>query len=161
MRRKLSSTFEHSIPVLAVLAFASLVAASGGIWALDARVGPNSPGTQDPQNNQSPKASDSETPFDPQVKAVLDKIAVAGVAHPTTVADVRRAYLFYPKLSGSTEHVFRVENRQIPGSAGNIPVLCTKRFCRCPRCRVRQAEESADRFAVRTERPPRSGCRHC
>jgi len=56
------------------------------------------------------------------VKAVLDKIAAAGVAHPTTVADVRRAYLFYPKLSGSPEHVFRVENRQIPGPAGNIPV---------------------------------------
>jgi acetyl esterase len=54
------------------------------------------------------------------VKAVLDKMAAAGIAHPTSVADVRKAYLFYPRLSGSAEQVFRVEDRQIPGPVGNI-----------------------------------------
>lgn len=59
---------------------------------------------------------------DPEVKAVLDKMAAAGITRPSTVADVRKAYLFYPKLSGTQEPVFRVEDRQIPGPGGNITV---------------------------------------
>jgi acetyl esterase len=56
------------------------------------------------------------------VKAVLDKMAAAGITRPSTVADVRRAYLFYPKLSGTSEHVFHIEDRQISGPAGNVTV---------------------------------------
>ena len=59
---------------------------------------------------------------DPQVKAVLEKMAAAGITQPSTVADVRKAYLFYPKLSGTPEHVFRVEDRQIPGPAGELTI---------------------------------------
>jgi len=59
---------------------------------------------------------------DPQVKAVVDKMAAAGVIHLMTVDQVRKAYLFYPTLSGTPEHVFRVDNRSIPGSAGNISI---------------------------------------
>lgn len=59
---------------------------------------------------------------DPQVKAVVDKMAAAGVVHLMTVDQVRKAYLFYPTLSGTPEHVFRVENRSIPGPAGDIPI---------------------------------------
>jgi len=57
-----------------------------------------------------------------QVKAVVDKMTAAGVIHLTTVDQVRKAYLFYPTLSGTPEQVFHVENRSIPGPGGNIPV---------------------------------------
>jgi acetyl esterase len=69
------------------------------------------------EQNQTATQSESQTPADPQVKTVLDKMAAAGVARPTTVADVRKAYLFYPTLSGSPEHIFRIEDREIPGPA--------------------------------------------
>ena len=49
-------------------------------------------------------------------------MTAAGIGPPATVADVRKAYLFYPKLSGAPEHVFRVENRDIPAPAGNLTV---------------------------------------
>ena len=74
------------------------------------------------KQNQTLKESGPSTPDDPQVKAVLDKMAAAGVTRPSTVEDVRRAYLFYPKLSGTPEHVFQVEDRQIPGPAGNLAI---------------------------------------
>ena len=72
--------------------------------------------------NQMLMESGPQTPDDAQVKAVLDKMAAAGITRPTTVADVRKAYLFYPKLSGTPEHVFHIEDRQIPGPLGNITV---------------------------------------
>src|SRR6266576_2387384 len=74
------------------------------------------------KQNQALTESGPQTPDDPQVKAVLDKMVAAGITRPSTVADVRRAYLFYPKLSGTAEHVFHIEDRQIPGPLGNITV---------------------------------------
>jgi acetyl esterase len=74
------------------------------------------------EQGQDQTPTKSEVSADPQVKAVLDKMARAGVARPTTVEDVRKAYLFYPKLSGTPEHVFRIEDRQIPGPGGSIPI---------------------------------------
>ena len=71
---------------------------------------------------QTPTDSGPQTLDDRQVRAVLDKLASAGVARPTTVADVRKAYLFYPKLSGTPEQVFRIEDREIPRPKGNIHV---------------------------------------
>src|SRR2546430_1385089 len=73
---------------------------------------------------QEPRVAKTDTTKqnDPEVKAVLDKMAAAGINRPSTVADVRKAYLFYPKLSGTPEHVFHIEDRQIPGPAGNITV---------------------------------------
>lgn len=59
---------------------------------------------------------------DSQVKAVIDRMAAAGVLHPSTVEQVRKAYLFYATLSGKPEQVFRVEDRKIPGPAGEIPI---------------------------------------
>lgn len=59
---------------------------------------------------------------DAQAQLVNEKMSAAGVRRPATVADVRKAYLFYPKLSGTPERVFRVENRDIPGPAGNVTV---------------------------------------
>lgn len=66
--------------------------------------------------------TDTQKQDDPEVKAVLAKMAAAGINRPSTVADVRKAYLFYPKLSGTREPIFHVEDRQIPGPAGNITV---------------------------------------
>lgn len=79
---------------------------------------------QSPVEKQKTTLTGAEVqkPDDPQVKAVLDKMAAAGVTRPSTVADVRKAYLFYPKLSGTPEPVFHVEDRQIPGPAANIPI---------------------------------------
>jgi len=57
---------------------------------------------------------------DPQVKAVIDQMAAAGVLRPSTVEEVRKAYLFYATLSGKPEKVFRVEDRKIQGPAGEI-----------------------------------------
>ena len=74
------------------------------------------------RQNQATTKSEPQAPVDPQVKAVLNKITAAGIAQPTTVEAARKAYLFYPKLSGTPEHVFRIEDRQIPGPAGNITV---------------------------------------
>jgi acetyl esterase len=67
-------------------------------------------------------AKQTPAAMDPQVKAVVDKMAANGVLHPTTVEEVRKSYLFYPTLSGKPESVFHVEDRQIPGPAGSIPV---------------------------------------
>jgi acetyl esterase len=74
------------------------------------------------KQNQTLTESGPQTPNDAQVKAVLDKMAAAGINRPSTVADVRKAYLFYPKLSGTREPIFQVEDRQIPGPAGNVTV---------------------------------------
>lgn len=74
------------------------------------------------EQNQAAAKSGLNEPYDPQVRAVLDKLAAAGITRPSTVADVRRAYLFYPKLSGTPEHVFHTEDRHIPGPKGNLTI---------------------------------------
>jgi acetyl esterase len=49
-------------------------------------------------------------------------MAAAGVLHPSTIAEVRKAYLFYATLSGKPEQVFRVEDRKIAGPVGEISI---------------------------------------
>jgi acetyl esterase len=79
---------------------------------------------QSPVDKQKPTLTEAgaQKPDDPEVKAVRNKMSAAGITRPSTVADVRKAYLFYPKLSGIPEPVFHIEDRQIPGPAGNITV---------------------------------------
>ncbi|HXY24151.1 MAG TPA: alpha/beta hydrolase [Candidatus Acidoferrum sp.] len=98
-----------------------LLAAVSGSGGSHARVEQSFLSSQESQNVTATK-SELQVSTDPQVKTILDKMAAAGVARPTTVADVRKAYLFYPKLSGTPEQVFRIEDRQIPGPGGNIPL---------------------------------------
>lgn len=86
----------------------------GRAYARDERSTPN------PAEDLAAPESQLEMPADAQVKAVHDKMTAAGIGRPTTVAEVRKAYLFYPQLSGRPEHVFRIENRDIPGPAGNL-----------------------------------------
>jgi acetyl esterase len=99
------------------------------------------PGSDDPRNlpgqpinpatlpKNSPIAPDATrapepapAPVDRQVKAIEDKMAAAGLLHPTTLEQARKAYLFYAQFAGSPENVARVENRHIPGPAGDIAI---------------------------------------
>lgn len=49
-------------------------------------------------------------------------MTAAGVVHPSTVEGVRKAYEFYATLSGKPKQVFHVEDRKIPGPAGNLTI---------------------------------------
>ena len=121
MRLTISSTFYNFALLLLSLVFVLLCAVSGSGRVPLARVKESLPSLYQAQN-QTTRKSEPPTPDDPQVKAVLDKMAAAGIVLPTTVADVRKAYLFYPKLSGTPESVFRIQDREVPGPAGNIPL---------------------------------------
>ena len=74
------------------------------------------------KSQSSPSSANDRSQSDSQAKAVIDRMAAAGVLHPSTVEEVRKAYLFYPTLSGKPEQVFRVEDRKIPGLAGEISI---------------------------------------
>jgi acetyl esterase len=62
--------------------------------------------------------------LDPQGQAMLDRAAASGQqpTHMMPVEDARRALLASRALSGSPEPVASVEDRQIPGPGGEIPV---------------------------------------
>ncbi len=59
---------------------------------------------------------------DPQVKAVLAQMAAAGLLHPATLEQARKSFLFYAKFAGAPEPIFHVEDRKVPGPAGDIPI---------------------------------------
>ena len=63
-------------------------------------------------------------PLDPQAKAVLDQFASMGGPqfHEMSVAQARELILGMVALAGEPESIARVENRTVPGSAGEIPV---------------------------------------
>jgi acetyl esterase/lipase len=121
MGARISKAMESSTLLLPSMALILLYTVSGP------RRGSESPiewSIQSPVDKEEPThlGAGTQKPDDPEVKAVLDKMAAAGITRPSTVADVRKAYLFYPKLSGTKEPIFQVEDRQIPGPAGNITV---------------------------------------
>ena len=62
--------------------------------------------------------------LDPQAKAVLDQFASMGGPqfHEMSVAQARELILGMVALAGEPESIARVENRTVPGSAGQIPV---------------------------------------
>ncbi len=121
MPRKIPNSFMNMAFLLVSLALLLISSQIGLASASGTGVGPSLTALPGMQNHTAANSKPLST-LDPQVKAVLDQLAAAGVANPTTVEDVRKAYVFYPKLSGTPEHVFRVEDRLIPGPAGNIPV---------------------------------------
>ena len=63
-------------------------------------------------------------PLDPQAKAVLDQFASMGGPqfHEMSVAQARELILGMVALAGEPESVARIENRTVPGPAGEIPV---------------------------------------
>lgn len=123
MRRTFSQALGKFAPILASLALLLLSARCGTANTSDKPVEPILPSLHlHDEQNQTAVKPEPQKSVDPQVKTVLDKMTAAGVGHPTTVEAVRKAYLFYPKLSGTPEHVFRVEDRTIPGPVGSISV---------------------------------------
>lgn len=84
------------------------------------------PGSDNPKNLPGQPLPPPDTPprtapiTDPQVNVVMDQMAAAGVLHPTTLEQWRKAYLFYAKLAGPPEKVLRVEDGKIPGRSGDI-----------------------------------------
>ena len=63
-------------------------------------------------------------PLDPQAQAVLDGMAASGAPelHTLSVPDARQVILSMAAMGGESEAVSRVEDRQIPGPAGSIPI---------------------------------------
>ena len=63
-------------------------------------------------------------PLDPQAKAVLDQFASMGgpQLHEMSVAQARELILGMVALAGKPESAARIENRTVPGPAGEIPV---------------------------------------
>ena len=64
------------------------------------------------------------TPLDPQVKALLDQMAAANqpAFHSQSPADARTAMGSLVNVFGPGPEVHKVEDRKIPGPAGDIPV---------------------------------------
>ena len=64
------------------------------------------------------------TPLDPQVKALLDQMAAAKqpAFHSQTPADARKAMGALLDVFGPGPAVHKVEDRKLPGPAGEIPV---------------------------------------
>jgi acetyl esterase len=67
-------------------------------------------------------------PLDPQMQAYLDRIAASGArpAYEMTPEEARRAQLASIPLAGEPEPVAVVEDHQVPGPAGPIPVRLYK-----------------------------------
>ena len=63
-------------------------------------------------------------PVDPQAQALLDMLTAMNVPpmHTQSVAEVRASYDAMAQFRGVQEEVHTVENRMIPGPAGEIPV---------------------------------------
>ncbi len=63
-------------------------------------------------------------PVDSQIQSLLDMMAAMGAPplEQQTVADARQRMTMMSQMGGSPEAVHKVENRTIPGSAGEIPV---------------------------------------
>lgn len=122
MRCIISKAFQNFSLIAPPLCFFLLSTVCGAARIADEHAGSGLLNNLQVAHNPTPTKSEPQTPTDPQLKTVLDKMAAAGIVHQTTVEDVRKAYLFYPKLSGTLEHVFRIEDRQIPGPGGNITV---------------------------------------
>src|SRR5260370_24052423 len=117
MGARISKALEISTLISWFLALIPLLTGSRPGRGSEARVERRAPRPTKTQN-QMLAESGPQTPDDAQVRAVLDKMAAAGITRPTTVADVRKAYRFYPKLSGTPEHVCHTEDRP----AGNVTV---------------------------------------
>jgi acetyl esterase len=117
MPGRCSKAFGTSVRLLPQLLLMLLAVVNGSAERSYARVEESTP---NPLEKLAASESTAQMPTDPQVTAVQDKMTSAGIGRPVTVADVRKAYLFYAELSGLPEHVYRIENRDIPGPAGNL-----------------------------------------
>jgi len=116
--RAMSKSIE-TLTLLVPTLLSVLLSAAGGVTAPQVKWTNRGPLVE---QDRAATGSASKTSDDAEVKAVLEKMAAAGITRPETVEDVRKAYLFYPKLSGTPEQVFRIQDQQIPGPAGKLPI---------------------------------------
>jgi len=63
---------------------------------------------------------------DPQAQAVLQRLQSEGAIHPATLDQWRTTYQALSQFAGTPEKVLHVENRNIPGPAGEIPIRIYK-----------------------------------
>jgi len=61
---------------------------------------------------------------DPQVKAVIDRMAAAGVLHPTTVEEVRKAICFIQLSRGSPNRSFGSKIGKFQVRPATFPSVC-------------------------------------
>src|SRR5689334_24682878 len=63
-------------------------------------------------------------PLDPQARALLDMLAASGAPplHMLSIEDARQSMIQMAAMAGPPEPVAKVEDRQIPGTGGAIPV---------------------------------------
>jgi len=61
-------------------------------------------------------AKQDEMPVEPQVQLIADRVLAARVSFPFNIEEPRPAGFLYSKFAGSPESLFRVQNREIPGS---------------------------------------------
>ena len=63
-------------------------------------------------------------PLDPKVKEMLDQLAASGIPQFETMSPVeaRAAFVALLAMQGDPPPVARVENRRIPGPAGDLPI---------------------------------------
>jgi acetyl esterase len=112
--RSLRRVVLFSFVIFVVVAFAGFSPGAGGHQ--ERVLAQANPSSQQRKTETAPVASD------PQVQAIFDQMAAAGVLHPKSLQQARAAYVEYSKFSGSPEKVFRVEDRKISGPAGEIPI---------------------------------------
>lgn len=70
------------------------------------------------ENNQTTTTGQ----LDPQAQALLNQMASADATPPKTIEESRQGYRAVIPLAGEPESVNKVENREISGPAGKIPV---------------------------------------
>lgn len=62
-------------------------------------------------------------PLDPQAKALLEQMALAPTWYQVPLDEARKQrVIIAPTMNGASEDVKKVENRKIPGPAGDIPI---------------------------------------
>src|SRR3954453_674061 len=63
-------------------------------------------------------------PLDPQAQMLLDQLAAAGGGglHGSSPEEARRMFAMLGALGGTPEEVGAVEDRTVPGPAGDIPI---------------------------------------
>ena len=63
-------------------------------------------------------------PLDPQARMLMDQVAASGIRpfEEASVAEARQTIMMLATAAGEPEPVAKVENRTVPGPAGDIPL---------------------------------------
>src|SRR5947209_7168892 len=63
-------------------------------------------------------------PLDPQARTLMDQVAASGIRpfEESSVAEARQTIMMFATAAGDPEPVAKVEDRTVPGPAGEIPL---------------------------------------